>query len=152
MPVPLFEPITPRGITAKNRLALSPMCQYSAVDGMFSDWHFANLARFALGGFGIVIVEATTIALQGRLTYGDLGIWKDEHIAPLSRLTAFLKEQGIDPKSIKPEVIHSVEKLQRVFHLAGTYDKTEGLLAAGFGSAADIVAAGKSRFVTASKQ
>jgi 2,4-dienoyl-CoA reductase-like NADH-dependent reductase (Old Yellow Enzyme family) len=94
MTIPLFEPIKLRGVTAPNRLALSPMCQYSAVDGMFGDWHFANLARFAVGGFGIVIVEAATVAPQGRVTYGDVGIWKDQHIESLRRLATFVKEQG----------------------------------------------------------
>ena len=97
MSIPLFEPITLRGVTAANRLALSPMCQYSAVDGMLSDWHFANLSRFALGGFGIVMVEATAVNLEGRVGYGDVGLWKDEQIAPLRRLAGFLKEHGSIP-------------------------------------------------------
>lgn len=94
MDIPLFEPITLRGVTAENRLALSPMCQYSAVDGMLNDWHFANLSRFALGGFGTVIVEATAVTPDGRDGYGDLGLWKDEQIAPLQRLTQFVRDQG----------------------------------------------------------
>ena len=94
MTIPLFDPITIRNITAPNRLALSPMCQYSAVDGMFGDWHFANLARLAIGGFGIVMVEATAINLQGRVTYGDVGLWKDEQIEPLKRIATFIRGQG----------------------------------------------------------
>lgn len=97
MTIPLFEPIALRDKQAANRLALSPMCQYSAVDGMLNDWHFANLSRFALGGFGTIIVEAAAVAMQGRITHGDLGLWKDEHIPPLRRLTAFLRQQGSLP-------------------------------------------------------
>lgn len=97
MTIPLFEPIALRSRQSANRLALSPMCQYSAVDGMFNDWHFANLSRFALGGFGTIIVEAAAVQERGRITHGDLGLWKDAHVAPLQRLTAFLRQQGSLP-------------------------------------------------------
>jgi len=97
MTIPLFEPIALRGVTAANRLALSPMCQYSAVDGMANDWHFAHLSRFALGGFGTVIVEAAAVNAQGRITHGDVGLWKDAHVAPLQRLTSFLRQHGALP-------------------------------------------------------
>lgn len=97
MNIPLFEPFAIRGLTIPNRLALSPMCQYSAVDGMLNDWHFANLSRFAIGGFGLVMTEACSVNLRGRLTHGDLGIWQDEQVEPLKRLVAFLKSQGAVP-------------------------------------------------------
>ncbi len=67
----------------RNRLAVSPMCQYSAVDGLANDFHLVHLGRFALGGFGLVVVEATGVAPEGRITPGDLGIWSDDHVAPL---------------------------------------------------------------------
>ena len=83
-----------KSVTLKNRVAVAPMCQYSSVDGMADDWHFAHLARFAIGGFGLVIVEATSVTEEGRITYGDLGLWNDDQIAPLKRIVAFLHSQG----------------------------------------------------------
>jgi 2,4-dienoyl-CoA reductase-like NADH-dependent reductase (Old Yellow Enzyme family) len=90
----LFSPLTLRGLTLNNRVAVAPMCQYSAVDGFADDWHFVHLGRFALGGFGLVIVEATGVTAEGRITYGDLGLWKDEQVEPLKRITDFLHAQG----------------------------------------------------------
>ncbi len=90
----LFAPISLRGVTLKNRVVISPMCQYSARDGLANDWHFAHLAKFALGGAGLVFAEAAAVEANGRITYGDLGIWSDAHIAPLKRITDFIKSQG----------------------------------------------------------
>lgn len=90
----LLSPLDLRGLTLRNRTVVSPMCQYSAVHGMANDWHFAHLSRFALGGFGLVILEATSVAPQGRISYGDLGLWTDEQIAPLAHIVGFLKSQG----------------------------------------------------------
>lgn len=90
----LFHPLKLRELTLRNRLAVSPMCQYSAVDGIANDFHLVHLGRFALGGFGLVVVEATGVAPEGRITPGDLGIWSDEHVAPLARIVSFLKEHG----------------------------------------------------------
>jgi 2,4-dienoyl-CoA reductase-like NADH-dependent reductase (Old Yellow Enzyme family) len=90
----LFSAFTIKSLTLKNRVVVSPMCQYSSVDGFASDWHFAHLARFAIGGFGLVIVEAAAVTDVGRITYADLGIWKDEHIASLKRIVDFLHSQG----------------------------------------------------------
>jgi len=90
----LFSPATLRGLTLRNRTVVAPMCQYSAKDGMANDWHFAHLGRFAMGGFGLVILEASGVTAQGRISYGDLGIWKDEQIAPLARIVDFLHSQG----------------------------------------------------------
>ncbi|WP_083100106.1 NADH:flavin oxidoreductase/NADH oxidase [Pseudophaeobacter leonis] len=93
----LFEPLQLRGTTLTNRLVVSPMCQYSAEEGVANDWHFANLARFALGGFGAVFVEATAVSPEGRITHGDLGLWNDDQIAPLQRIAGFLKDNGAVP-------------------------------------------------------
>ena len=69
----LFQPITFRGVTAKIRILLSPMCQYSAIDGVANDWHLVHLGKFAQGGAGIVMVEATAVTAEGRITHGDVG-------------------------------------------------------------------------------
>ena len=93
----LFAPLTIRTITLPNRLAVSPMCEYSCVDGFANDWHFVHLGTRAVGGAGLVIAEATAVVPEGRITYGDLGIWSDAHVAPLRRITNFIKEQGSVP-------------------------------------------------------
>jgi 2,4-dienoyl-CoA reductase-like NADH-dependent reductase (Old Yellow Enzyme family) len=93
----LFEPISIRGVTAKNRIVVSPMCQYSAEDGHVADWHLVHLGKFAQGGAGAVFVEATAVEKRGRITHGDTGIWDDAHIAGLSRISKFIKEQGAVP-------------------------------------------------------
>ncbi|HEY9010692.1 MAG TPA: NADH:flavin oxidoreductase/NADH oxidase [Devosia sp.] len=90
----LFSPLTLRGLTLRNRTVVAPMCQYSAVGGMANDWHLVHLGRFALGGFGLVIVEATGVVPEGRISYGDLGLWSDEQIAPLAHIVDFLHSQG----------------------------------------------------------
>ena len=93
----LFEKIKLREIEARNRIVVSPMCQYSAKDGHVTDWHFVHLGKFAQGGAGIVFMEATAVEKRGRITHGDTGIWDDEHIAGLKRISAFIKEQGAVP-------------------------------------------------------
>jgi 2,4-dienoyl-CoA reductase-like NADH-dependent reductase (Old Yellow Enzyme family) len=90
----LLSPITLRSVTFRNRLVVSPMCQYSAHRGFANDWHFAHLTRFALGGFGGVIVEATGVLPEGRITYGCTGLWEDAQIEPLARIVASLKANG----------------------------------------------------------
>ncbi len=90
----LFETVPLRGVTLRNRLAVSPMCQYSASDGFASDYHLIHLGRFAMGGFGLVMVEATSVVPEGRITHGDLGLWSDAHIDGLSRIAAALKASG----------------------------------------------------------
>lgn len=87
----LFTPLAIRGATLRNRVVVSPMCQYAAGAGIANDWHFAHLARFALGGFGMVMLEATAVTPEGRITHGDLGLWNDEQAVPLARIAAFLK-------------------------------------------------------------
>jgi len=91
----LFTPFTLRGATFKNRTVVAPMCQYSAKHGFANDWHLVHLGRFAIGGFGLVIVEATGIVPEGRISYGDVGLWNDEQIAPLKRIVDFLHSQGV---------------------------------------------------------
>ncbi|MEM7208249.1 MAG: NADH:flavin oxidoreductase/NADH oxidase [Pseudomonadota bacterium] len=90
----LFEPFASRGVTINNRICVSPMSQYRAQDGVANDWHFAHLARFALGGCGAVFTEATAVSEEARRTHGDLGVWSDEHIAPLQNIVSFLKAEG----------------------------------------------------------
>lgn len=93
----LFEPITIRNITLKNRLVVSPMCQYSSIDGFANDWHLVHLGSRAIGGSGLVFTEATAVSPAGRITSDDLGIWKDEHIDFLKRITGFIKSNGSVP-------------------------------------------------------
>ena len=93
----LFTPTKLREVTLRNRIVLSPMCTYSADDGMASDWHAIHLGQFALGGAGVVFTEVVAVTEQGRITYGDLGIWSDAHIAPLARIANGLRAQGAVP-------------------------------------------------------
>ena len=97
--VDLLSPLTMRGITFRNRIAMSPMCMYSAADGFASDFHLVHLGSRAMGGVGLVLVEATAVTAEGRISPGDLGIWKDEHIHPLARIARFLEEHGSVPGS-----------------------------------------------------
>ncbi len=90
----LFSPLMLRGLTLRNRTVVSPMCQYSAIDGRAQDWHFAHLGQFAMGGFGLVFTEATAVVAEGRITHGDLGLWSDDHIAPIQRAVAYVKSMG----------------------------------------------------------
>ncbi|MDR3507649.1 MAG: NADH:flavin oxidoreductase/NADH oxidase [Caulobacteraceae bacterium] len=90
----LLSPFTVRDLTLKNRIVISPMCQYSAVDGVVNDWHLVHLGRFALGGAGLVIVEASGVEARGRISPGDVGIWNDEQARALSRIAEFLKANG----------------------------------------------------------
>ena len=93
----LFDPIELRGVTARNRIVVSPMCQYSAHDGHVTDWHLVHLGKFAQGGAGIVFVEATAVEARGRITHGDTGIWDDAHVPGLKRIASFVKSQGAVP-------------------------------------------------------
>jgi 2,4-dienoyl-CoA reductase-like NADH-dependent reductase (Old Yellow Enzyme family) len=113
---PLFAPLEIRGIKLRNRIVVSPMAQYSAVDGFVTDWHFAHFAKFAMGGAGIVFTEATKVERRGLGTVGDMGIWKDEHIEPLRRISAFIKSQG---SAAAIQLNHAGRK-------AGTYKPWDG--------------------------
>jgi 2,4-dienoyl-CoA reductase-like NADH-dependent reductase (Old Yellow Enzyme family) len=93
----LFEPLTLRGVTFKNRFGISPMCQYSSQDGFASDWHMVHLGSRAVGGAGLVMAEASAVVANGRITAGDLGIYKDEHVEALSRIFHFIEQQGAVP-------------------------------------------------------
>jgi len=93
----LFSPLAIRGITLRNRIAVSPMCQYSAVEGVANDWHLVHLGSRAVGGAGLVITEATAVESRGRITPFDVGLWDDLQIEPLARIVAFLKRQGTVP-------------------------------------------------------
>jgi 2,4-dienoyl-CoA reductase-like NADH-dependent reductase (Old Yellow Enzyme family) len=92
--VDLLSPLALRGVTVRNRIAMAPMCQYSAADGIANDWHLVHLGSRAVGGAGLVIVEATGVTAEGRITPGDLGIWSDEHTEPLARIARFVHSQG----------------------------------------------------------
>jgi len=90
----LFTPLKIRSITLKNRIMVSPMCQYSSIDGFTNDWHLVHLGSRAVGGAAIVSTEATAVTPEGRISPEDLGIWKDEHIEGLKRITQFIEKQG----------------------------------------------------------
>jgi 2,4-dienoyl-CoA reductase-like NADH-dependent reductase (Old Yellow Enzyme family) len=93
----LFTPISFRDITARNRVIISPMCQYSADDGVANDWHLVHLGKFAQGGAGMVMTEAVAVVPEGRITHGDLGLWGDHQVGPLARIAAFLRNNGAVP-------------------------------------------------------
>jgi 2,4-dienoyl-CoA reductase-like NADH-dependent reductase (Old Yellow Enzyme family) len=93
----LFSPLTVKSVTLRNRIGVSPMCQYSAQDGMLNDWHLAHLGSRAVGGAGLIIVEATGVEARGRITPGDSGLWSDQQIEPLARIYRFLKQHGAVP-------------------------------------------------------
>ena len=90
----LFSPFTLREATFRNRIAVSPMCQYSSKDGFANDWHLVHLGSRAAGGAGLVVTEAASVEARGRISPADLGIWKDDHIEFLSRITHFLHAYG----------------------------------------------------------
>ncbi len=93
----LFSPLKIKNIELKNRIIVSPMCQYSSEDGFANDWHLVHLGSRAVGGAALIIAEATAISPEGRITQGDLGIWKDEHIPFLKRITEFIEKQNSIP-------------------------------------------------------
>jgi len=90
----LFEPLTIKEITLRNRIGVSPMCQYSYRDGISNDWQVVHLGTRAVGGVGLIITEATAVEPRGRITPWDVGIWSDEHIEPLRKVTKVIKENG----------------------------------------------------------
>lgn len=93
----LFSPLALKGVTLKNRIVVSPMCQYSATDGFATDWHLVHLGSFAVGGAGLILVEATGVSPEARISPADLGLWQDAHIEKLSQINTFLKQQGSVP-------------------------------------------------------
>ncbi|HSW19251.1 MAG TPA: NADH:flavin oxidoreductase/NADH oxidase [Ramlibacter sp.] len=120
----IFRPLTLAGLTLRNRLVLSPMCTYCASGGMADDFHLAHLARFAMGGFGLVFVEATAVTEDGRITHGDLGLWKDEQIEGLSRIAAQVQSFGAKAGI---QLAHAGRKssMQRPWHGNGPLDATD---------------------------
>jgi len=107
----LFDPITLRGETIRNRIGVSPMCQYSATDGMPDDWHVVHLGSRAVGGAGLVMAEATAVSPEGRITPACLGIWSDAHVEPHRRIVRFLDSQGATPAI---QLAHAGRKASRV--------------------------------------
>jgi 2,4-dienoyl-CoA reductase-like NADH-dependent reductase (Old Yellow Enzyme family) len=93
----LFDELTIRDLTLRNRIVVSPMCQYSSIDGFATDWHLVHLGSRAVGGASLVFTEAAAVSAEGRISPQDLGIYKDEHIEQLARITRFLREQGSIP-------------------------------------------------------
>lgn len=116
MEAKLFSGLTLRKRAFKNRIFISPMCQYSCEQGMATDWHLVHLGSRAVGGAALVMTEATAVSPEGRISPDDLGIWSDEHILPLKRITSFIKEQGAVPGI---QLAHAGRK-------AGTYAPWKG--------------------------
>ena len=93
----LFTPLQLRDVNLRNRIGVSPMCEYSSVDGFANDWHLVHLGSRAVGGAALVMTEATAVTSDGRISPQDLGIWKDEHIEMLARIFRFIEKQGAVP-------------------------------------------------------
>ena len=93
----LFSPFEIRGVRLKNRIVLSPMLTYSAVDGNLNDWHIMHLGKYAAGGCGLVFMESTKVDPRGCTTPADLGLWHDRFIEPMTRITRFIKQYGAVP-------------------------------------------------------
>ncbi|MDB5505476.1 MAG: NADH:flavin oxidoreductase/NADH oxidase [Devosia sp.] len=118
----LFSPLTLRGLTLKNRAVVAPMCQYSAKHGVANDWHLAHLGRFAQGGFGLVILEATGVLPEGRISYADLGLWTDEQIPALKRIVDFLHDNG---SAAGIQLAHAGRKAATPIPWRNGFDETE---------------------------
>jgi 2,4-dienoyl-CoA reductase-like NADH-dependent reductase (Old Yellow Enzyme family) len=95
--VDLLSPLTIRGVRLPNRIVMSPMCQYCATEGLADDWHLVHLGSRAVGGVGLIVVEATAVTRDGRITPADLGIWGEEHVEPLARIARFVDRMGKVP-------------------------------------------------------
>ncbi len=93
----LFSPLSIKTITLKNRIVISPMCQYSAIDGFANDWHLVHLGSRAIGGAGLIIQEATSVSPEGRISPEDLGLWRDEQIEKLQQINRFIISQNSVP-------------------------------------------------------
>jgi 2,4-dienoyl-CoA reductase-like NADH-dependent reductase (Old Yellow Enzyme family) len=139
MPANLFTPLAQRSITLPNRIVVSPMCQYSSVDGYASDWHLVHLGSRAIGGAGTVFTEAAAVSPEGRITPGDLGIWSDDHIPMLARITAFIAEHGAVPAL---QLAHAGRKAS----LSRPWETPSRTLPAAEGGWANVVAPSALRF------
>ncbi|TNF86349.1 MAG: NADH:flavin oxidoreductase/NADH oxidase [Gammaproteobacteria bacterium] len=120
----LLTPLRIRELELRNRIVISPMCTYSAEDGMMNDWHLAHLGQFAIGGAGLVFCEASAVEERGRITHGDVGIWKDEQIAPIKRVFDFVKAHGARTAI---QIAHAGRKasMQRPWFGSGPLDDTD---------------------------
>ena len=121
----LFDSFTIRDLEFSNRMFVSPMCEYSSVDGYANDWHLVHLGSRAVGGAGLVLTEATAVLPEGRISPQDLGIWKDEHVDPLKRIVSFIHEQG---SVAGMQLAHAGRKAstQRPWEGDGVVPETEG--------------------------
>jgi 2,4-dienoyl-CoA reductase-like NADH-dependent reductase (Old Yellow Enzyme family) len=113
---PLFSPFKLRGVEFRNRIGVSPMCQYSSEDGFASDWHLVHLGSRAQGGPGLVTLEASAVTAEGRISSADLGIWKEAHIPMLARIAAFIHSQGVRAGI---QLAHAGRKASRTAPFAG---------------------------------
>ncbi len=120
----LYSTITVKQVTLSNRVVIAPMCQYSARDGIFADWHFANYSKYALGRPGAIILEASAVQEIGRITHGDLGIWSDAHADAMRGIVGFIKGQGVVPGI---QIGHAGRKasIQRPWHGNGALNETD---------------------------
>lgn len=120
----LFEPVTLRDVGLRNRLAVPPMCQYQAEDGFVTTYHTVHYGKLALGGFGLVIVEATAVSPEARITHGDVGLWRDEQVEGLAGIAAFMKAQGAVPGI---QLAHAGPKasMQRPYHGDGPLNEAD---------------------------
>jgi 2,4-dienoyl-CoA reductase-like NADH-dependent reductase (Old Yellow Enzyme family) len=112
----LFSPFSLRSVELANRIGISPMCQYSALDGYANDWHLVHLGGFAKGGAGLIMLEASAVTPQGRISPGDLGIWKDDHIPGLERIVKFIHGQGAH---VGIQLAHAGRKASRSIPFTG---------------------------------
>src|SRR5882724_6683086 len=135
----LFDSFKIRSITFPNRIAVSPMCQYSCDNGMASDWHLVHLGSRAIGGAGLVFCEATAVEARGRISPEDLGIWTDGHIEPLARVTRFVRAQG---SVAGIQLAHAGRKASTYRPWSG-----EGMIPVSSGGWSDVVAPSAVAFV-----
>lgn len=121
----LFDAMTLRDLTLRNRIVVSPMCQYSAVHGVANDWHLVHLGGFATGGAGLILAEATAVVPEGRISPWDLGLWDDAQIPTLQRITSFVHAQGA---AIGVQLAHAGRKAstRRPWEGTGTVPPAEG--------------------------
>ena len=120
----LFTPLALKDVTLQNRIVIAPMCQYSARDGRFNDWHFANYSKYALGRPGAIILEATAVEAIGRITHGCLGIWDEARADAIRPIVDFMKAQGVVPGV---QLGHAGRKasIQRPWHGNAALDETD---------------------------
>jgi len=119
----LFEPLQIKDVTLRNRIGMSPMCQYSAEDGIANDWHLVHLGSRAIGGAGLVVMEDTAVTPEGRISPGDNGIWSDAHIEPLTRITKFVSTHGAVPGI---QLGHAARKASSSLPWQGGKPRSEG--------------------------